>query len=168
MPMLAAGVVWLAIPDYGGDLENFHAVVKVRDRNRQPLRTTLGDGDVFCDPVPLEESGDWTAKALIAFEDKRFFRHGGIDAIAVGRAALHNMVRGQVVSGASTLTTLVVNMTVASILDDLALDATEAEKPQLAEQLQVKALMLRNEIAGLMASMTPPKKKIITTPFTRK
>lgn len=62
---------------------------------------------------------------------------------------------------------VVTNMTVASILDDLALDATEAEKTTLAEGLQVKALMLRSEIAGLMASMTPPKKKIITTPFTR-
>jgi len=62
---------------------------------------------------------------------------------------------------------VVVNMTTASIIDDLALDAIEAEKPQLAESLQVKAMMLRNEIAGIIASMTPPKKKIITTPFTR-
>lgn len=62
---------------------------------------------------------------------------------------------------------VVVNMTTASIIDDLALDAIEAEKPQLAEALQVKAMMLRNEIADLIASMTPPKKKVITTPFTR-
>lgn len=62
---------------------------------------------------------------------------------------------------------VVVNMTAASIIDDLALDATEAEKPQLSEQLQIKALLLRNEISGLVASMTPPKKKIITSPFTR-
>ena len=62
---------------------------------------------------------------------------------------------------------VVTNMTTASILDDLALDATEAEKPQLSGQLQIKAMMLRNEISGIMASMTPPKKKIVTTPFTR-
>ena len=62
---------------------------------------------------------------------------------------------------------VVANMTAASIFDDLAIDATEAEKPQLSEALQVKALVLRNEIAGILASMTPPKKKVITTPFTR-
>ena len=62
---------------------------------------------------------------------------------------------------------VVVNMTAASILDDLALEATEAEKPQLSEQRQIKALLLRNEISGLVGSMTPPRKKIITSPFTR-
>ncbi len=62
---------------------------------------------------------------------------------------------------------VVVNMTAASIIDDFALDAVEVEKPRLAENLQNKALMLRFEIADIMASMTPPKKKTITTPFTR-
>jgi hypothetical protein len=62
---------------------------------------------------------------------------------------------------------VVVNMTTAAILDDLALEATEAEKTQLSEQLQIKALLLRSEIKHLVASMTSPKKKIITTPFTR-
>ena len=62
---------------------------------------------------------------------------------------------------------VVANMTAAAILDDLALDATEAEKPQLSEQLQIKALLLRNEIQHISNSMTPPRKKIITTPFTR-
>jgi hypothetical protein len=62
---------------------------------------------------------------------------------------------------------VVANMTAASILDDLALDATEAEKPQLAEQLQQRAVLLRFEIKDLFANMTPPS-KTITTPFTRK
>ncbi len=61
---------------------------------------------------------------------------------------------------------VVVNMTAASILDDLALDATEAEKPALARGLQERALLLRFEIKDIMANMTPPK-KTITTPFTR-
>jgi hypothetical protein len=62
---------------------------------------------------------------------------------------------------------VVVNMTAASLIDDLALDAIEAEKPQLAENLQNKAIFLRFEIGDLLANLTPPKKKIITTPFTR-
>jgi hypothetical protein len=62
---------------------------------------------------------------------------------------------------------VVANMTAASIIDDFALEALEAEKFRLAEQLQIKALLLRSEIRGIVDSMTPPKKKKITSPFTR-
>ena len=62
---------------------------------------------------------------------------------------------------------VVANMTAASILDDLALDATEAEKENLSNQLKEKALLLRLEIQHILANMTPPKRKVITTSFTR-
>ena len=63
---------------------------------------------------------------------------------------------------------VVVNMTAASILDDLALEAMEAEKDALAQNLQGKALLLRFEIQHILNTMTPPGKKTITTPFTKK
>ena len=59
------------------------------------------------------------------------------------------------------------NMTAASIIDDLALDAIEAEKFELARKLTERALLLRFEINHIMANLTPPN-KLITTPFTRK
>ena len=62
---------------------------------------------------------------------------------------------------------VVTNMTAASILDDLALDAIEAEKEILARGLQEKALLLRFEIQHIQANMTPPKRRVLTTPFTR-
>ncbi len=62
---------------------------------------------------------------------------------------------------------VVTNMTAASIIDDLALDAIEAEKFELARKLTERALLLRFEINHIMANMTPPN-KLITTPFTRK
>ncbi len=102
-------LVWWSIPDYRCDLNDFDAVVKIRDRHGRPLREI--PDEVVCDPVPLEQMGEWTAQAVVAFEDKRFFRHGGIDPVAVCRAATHNVVRRRVVSGASTLTTLVVKLT---------------------------------------------------------
>ena len=43
-------------------------------------------------------------KALLAFEDKRFYRHPGIDPIAIVRAARDNAHQGRVVSGGSTIT----------------------------------------------------------------
>ena len=104
-------IIWALIPDYAGDLDNFDAVVKIFDRNGRPLRVVPDDSQVVCDPVPLDQTGEWTARAMVAFEDKRFYKHGGIDSIALGRAMLQNVVHRRVVSGASTLTTLVIKLT---------------------------------------------------------
>lgn len=49
-------------------------------------------------------------KALIAFEDKRFYSHFGVDLRAVGRALVQNIEGRRVVSGASTLTMQTVRM----------------------------------------------------------
>lgn len=48
--------------------------------------------------------------ALLALEDSRFYLHPGVDPLAIFRAALTNLSRGRVVSGASTLTMQVVRM----------------------------------------------------------
>lgn len=44
------------------------------------------------------------AKCLIAFEDRYYYRHWGINPLATGRALLQNIKAGRVVSGGSTLT----------------------------------------------------------------
>src|SRR5688572_12880594 len=44
------------------------------------------------------------AKALIAFEDKRFRDHPGVDLLALGRALRQNLGDGKIVSGGSTIT----------------------------------------------------------------
>ncbi|MBR4386751.1 MAG: penicillin-binding protein 1C [Treponema sp.] len=43
-------------------------------------------------------------KAIIAFEDKRFFLHPGVDAASITRAFLSNIKAGKIVSGGSTIT----------------------------------------------------------------
>ncbi|HWW61880.1 MAG TPA: penicillin-binding protein 1C [Thermoanaerobaculia bacterium] len=48
--------------------------------------------------------------ATIAAEDRRFLRHPGIDAISVARAVVHNIRRGRVVEGGSTITQQVAKM----------------------------------------------------------
>jgi penicillin-binding protein 1A len=42
--------------------------------------------------------------AVIAIEDERFYQHGGVDWEAIARAFWTNVVQGQVVQGASTIT----------------------------------------------------------------
>ena len=43
---------------------------------------------------------------LLTYEDKRFFRHPGVDPVAIVRAMRINLSRGKVVSGGSTITCL--------------------------------------------------------------
>ena len=49
-------------------------------------------------------------EALLAFEDKRFFYHPGIDPLALSRAVWQNLRTGRIVSGGSTLTMQVVRL----------------------------------------------------------
>lgn len=50
------------------------------------------------------------ATALIAFEDRRFEHHIGVDPLAIARAAWLNMKHGEIVSGASTLSMQVIRL----------------------------------------------------------
>ncbi|CAL1521630.1 penicillin-binding protein 1C [Chitinophaga sp. MM2321] len=49
-------------------------------------------------------------KCIVAYEDKRFYYHWGIDPIAVGRAVKQNLRGRKVVSGGSTLTMQVIRL----------------------------------------------------------
>src|SRR5919109_330659 len=55
-------------------------------------------------PVTVGEVDARYLKMLVAYEDKRFERHPGVDPLAVGRALLQWASEGRIVSGASTLT----------------------------------------------------------------
>jgi penicillin-binding protein 1C len=47
---------------------------------------------------------DKFAKCIVAYEDKRFYYHWGLDPVAMSRAIKQNLTGGKVVSGASTIT----------------------------------------------------------------
>ncbi len=49
-------------------------------------------------------------KALMAFEDKRFYLHPGVDPLALMRALRENLSQGRVVSGGSTITMQVIRL----------------------------------------------------------
>lgn len=54
--------------------------------------------------VPIAKIAPALRLAVVAAEDRRFWSHPGIDPLAVGRAALHNLRRGAPLEGASTIT----------------------------------------------------------------
>jgi penicillin-binding protein 1C len=73
------------------------------DRHGMVLRAELGDHDVWQVPVPLTDVSPQVAQAIVAVEDQRFWRHQGVDWLAVARAFFSNVRHGRIVSGASTL-----------------------------------------------------------------
>lgn len=49
-------------------------------------------------------------KALLAFEDRRFYYHLGVDPISIARAVSENIKAGKIVSGGSTITMQVIRL----------------------------------------------------------
>jgi penicillin-binding protein 1C len=81
---------------------------------REPLSAVLLARDGSLLGARIAADGQWRfpesaavpdrfARALIAYEDRRFRRHPGIDPLAIARAVRSNWRAGRVVSGASTL-----------------------------------------------------------------
>lgn len=54
--------------------------------------------------VPLSEMPPYLVQAVLAMEDRRFYRHWGVDILGVLRAAQANFAAGGIVEGGSTIT----------------------------------------------------------------
>ena len=101
--LLAAGAYWLApllaeTPDLPTAQDT-----RLTDRHGQMLGFALnarGYREQSLPPGPLPPN---LVAAVTAAEDKRFFSHGGVDALALARACLGHL-RGTSRSGASTIT----------------------------------------------------------------
>ena len=81
-----------------------HTSTEVVARDGEPLRETLSAGGQRAralDPARLPET---LVRATLAAEDARFFRHPGIDPLAVMRAIGHDVRAGRLAEGGSTLT----------------------------------------------------------------
>lgn len=54
--------------------------------------------------TPLDEISPTFLDALVATEDRRFYKHGGLDFISLGRALMANLTSGDIEQGGSTIT----------------------------------------------------------------
>lgn len=92
------------------------------------------------------------ARAVVTYEDRRFWRHPGVDPLAVGRALKLNLSRGEVVSGASTLTMQVVRISRGNpprTLGEKLLEAVLALRLELADsKLEILAAYAENAPFG--------------------
>ena len=56
------------------------------------------------DPVPLKDVPHYLKSALIATEDRKFYKHSGVDIKGILRAIIKNIWAGEYAEGASTIT----------------------------------------------------------------
>ena len=64
-------------------------------------------------PINLDEMGKWLPLVAVNAEDGRFYQHFGIDFIALSRAVFKDIIRGKIVSGASTITSQVIRLSIS-------------------------------------------------------
>ena len=74
------------------------------DRSGEVLRTLPLAGGGRAEWLPIDDIPAELVDATLAGEDSHFFRHHGVDAASIGRAALLAVRHGRIVSGASTIT----------------------------------------------------------------
>ncbi len=125
----------------------------VVDRNYVPLRAFADTQGVWRFPARPDQVSPLYLEALLAYEDRWFYYHPGINPLALVRAAIQNLKQGRIVSGGSTLT-----MQVARILN------TKTRIPgrrfrrkflQMLRAFQLEFHLTKDEILGLYLTHAP-------------
>lgn len=124
--------------------------VEVLDRNGALLRAyTVADGRWRLGVALSDVDPDYIA-ALLAYEDKRFYRHDGVDLQALARAAVQAVWNGHVVSGGSTLT-----MQVARLLEEGSTGQIDGKLRQMRVALALERRLSKPEILALYLHLAP-------------
>ncbi|MBN7804052.1 penicillin-binding protein 1C [Agrobacterium rosae] len=87
---------------------------------------------------------------LVAYEDQRFFDHGGVDFQALGRAAWQLLTNGRIVSGASTL-----SMQVARLIEPRTDRSLSTKFLQMVRAWQIERRLTKPEIIDLYLNIAP-------------
>jgi len=122
----------------------------VVDRNGVLLRPYATTDGRWRLPATAEDVDPRYLDLLIAYEDRRFRDHIGVDPLALARAALQWIERGSIVSGGSTLT-----MQVARLLEPRRERSLTAKLRQAVRAVQLEAALSKDAILGLYLSLAP-------------
>ena len=124
--------------------------VVVLDRQDRLLRAfTTSDGRWRL-PVTVDDVDPRYFKILFAYEDRRFYQHGGIDPVAVLRAGLLLVRHGRLLSGASTLT-----MQAARLLDGVHERTGLGKLRQMIRAWQLEQRLSKKQILDLYLRLAP-------------
>jgi penicillin-binding protein 1C len=144
----AAWVVWLGPLPLAQAREVSTTIV---DRNGKLLRAyAMADGRWRL-PVDTKANVDPSyLKLLLAYEDRRFRTHKGVDPLALGRAALQFVSHGHIISGGSTIT-----MQLARLMEPRRERSVCAKLRQIVRAFEIERQMSKDEILNLYLAMAP-------------
>lgn len=124
--------------------------VEIRDREGALLRAyPVADG-IMRLATQVADVDPAYLGMLVAYEDKRFFSHAGVDPRALVRAFWQSLRNGRVVSGASTLT-----MQVARLLEDSGTGRWQGKIRQIRVALALERRLFKKQILNLYLSHAP-------------
>lgn len=132
------------------NLTRLHAVgAEVQDRDGRILSVLPAPGGFWRLATRPDDVAPVLLDLLIAAEDRRFYRHAGVDPLALGRAAGQWLRAGRVVSGGSTLT-----MQAARLLEPRP-RGLRAKAIEIFRALQLEARFSKREILGIWLTLAP-------------
>ena len=100
------GAMWLRCGPLPADFLKIDEIPStvVVDRHGVELYEALGRDGTRSHRLGAESIPEIVAAATVAAEDRRFWSHVGVDAIAIARAIRQNIAEGAIVEGGSTIT----------------------------------------------------------------
>ncbi|MEG3049259.1 MAG: penicillin-binding protein 1C, partial [Thermomonas sp.] len=128
--------------------------VVVAARDGSPLRAFADTQGIWRYPTVPEQVSPLYVQALLGYEDRWFWKHPGVNPVALLRAGAQALGNRRIVSGGSTLT-----MQVARIIDP-GLRGSRTRSPlgklrQLLRALQLEAHLSKREILTLYLERAP-------------
>ncbi len=118
--------------------------------NGELLRPFTSAGGYWRIPVELDQVDPKLITFLLAYEDRRFFDHHGIDPRAILRAGFQLIANGRVISGASTL-----SMQVARLLSDETTRTFRGKIQQIVQARRLEARLSKPDILTLYLNHAP-------------
>jgi penicillin-binding protein 1C len=123
---------------------------QVLDRNGRLLRAYATSEGRWRLPVALSDVDPRLVSTLIAYEDRRFWRHRGVDPLAMMRAGYQWLHNGRVISGGSTIT-----MQVARLLEPRTERTILAKLRQMVRAIELEQRLSKDEILSLYFTLAP-------------
>ncbi len=122
----------------------------VLDRRDRLLRAFTTPNGRWRLPVEAADVDQRYLAMLMAFEDKRYFQHGGIDMRSLARAAWQLTSHRRIVSGGSTLT-----MQVARLIEGRYERSSRAKARQIVGALRLEHHLSKQQILSLYLRLAP-------------
>jgi penicillin-binding protein 1C len=152
-----AAVVWLRCgplpPGLLDDSERPSTVVVDRNGERlSEVRSTAGQRSETIASTALPQA---LTLATLAAEDVRFRSHIGVDPIALARATFHDLRRGHIVEGGSTITQQVAKLLIARQTNGRVTRSWSAKIREAIVALRLEHQLTKNEIVALYLNLAP-------------